>query len=323
MHELPAQQRADARQDRAGGLRLHSGGQRVVPVPKPAQSPGFVDVGDVGGAEFFFRQQRGEVFQGGAGHAQQGEQAVAQDVVGARAPVPFEDAAADAHEVVHDQVAVVAGEGVEAGRVGLGGVDDDHAVGCGVRVEPVEDVVYEVAFGVDDHRAAFVAHVGQHHVGDQGGFADAGGADDVDVVAGVGGRQRDLAAAGGGCAQGFGVAASRGDFGGRGHDAGAGAAQLRHGLVDGHVRQGGQFVEAGQFPGAAGQAPCGHGRAGDSAAPRAGGSGEHAHRRGESVGACAHPLCVAFRPRRFGVHAGGVAHGDVEHDRLGAREARA
>ena len=46
--------------------------------------------------------------------------------------------------------------------------------------------VIEVAFGVDDHDPAAVADVVEDQLGEQGGLAGAGGADDVQVMAGVG-----------------------------------------------------------------------------------------------------------------------------------------
>ena len=77
-------------------------------------------------------------------------------------------------------------EGVEArwaGRVGRGRCSTARASDGGG--EAVGDVGDQVAFGVDDHDPAAGVDVGEDQLGEQGGFPGAGGADDVQVVAGV------------------------------------------------------------------------------------------------------------------------------------------
>ena len=141
------------------------------------------------------------------------------------------DAPEHRDEVLHGQVAsaglVGAGvEGVEARWPGAAvGVEQDDAVGGAAR-EPGEDVGDEVAFGVDEHDPAACVGVGEHHVREQGRFAGAGGADDVQVVAGVAHAQRHRPrVAGVGVAQGFGVRAVLGDGGWRWHGAGTGPVE--------------------------------------------------------------------------------------------------
>ena len=83
------------------------------------------------------------------------------------------------------------GEGVQARRRHRRvGVEHDHpALPVGGRGEAVGDVGDEVAFRVDHQHAAAGGGVVEHQPGQQGGFPGAGGADDVQVVAGVGDRQ--------------------------------------------------------------------------------------------------------------------------------------
>ena len=57
--------------------------------------------------------------------------------------------------------------------------------------EAVQQVGDEVAFGVDHHHPTAGGDVVQGEVGDQGRFARPGGPQQVEVVAGVGGRQPD------------------------------------------------------------------------------------------------------------------------------------
>ena len=88
------------------------------------------------------------------------------------------------------QVAVGGVQDVEADRALLAvGVDDDEwlrRVG-----EAFEDRVDEVALGVDDDRAAAGVGIVEHEPGDQRRLASAGGAEHVQVLAGVGDADRD------------------------------------------------------------------------------------------------------------------------------------
>ena len=78
----------------------------------------------------------------------------------------------------------------------------------GVVGDAVEDVEGEVAFGVDEDDGPPRCDVAEDEVGEQGGLAGAGGAEDVQVVAGVGDGQGDGVAADLGAAEDLGVAAA-------------------------------------------------------------------------------------------------------------------
>ena len=136
-------------------------------------------------------EQRRDQAQGGFGVPHQRQAGDPQGVVHAGSPVPLRRSSrrcrrgcprpGGGRRVV---------ERVEAGRVGLVGVDEDDPVGVGGG-QPVEDVGDQVAARVDDHGAAAGFDVAEDHVEQQGGFADAGLADHVHVLAGVGHVQAD------------------------------------------------------------------------------------------------------------------------------------
>ena len=189
------------------------------------------------------------MLQGDVRVAEQGEAGDAHDVVHPRPPRLGEDVPEDGHEVVDDQVGVVAFEGVEGGRVGLVGVEDDDLVRQpgGDAVEDVED---HVAVRVDDDGAAPGEDVVDGHVDQQRRLPGAGRPDHVRVVAGVDDRQRDRVAADLGVAEDFRAASPGGDRDGGGHGFGAGPVQAGDGEVLRQRGEGGEFGARGEEPGA-------------------------------------------------------------------------
>ena len=149
---------------------------------------------------------------------EQGEQGGAQDVVGARPPEALVDAAEDPDQLVDDQVVVGAFEHVQAGRGGIERIEQIDPVFEPGR-DPLEDLLDQIALGVDHDRAAARLEVGEREPGDQRRLADPGRAEQVQVVAGVGDRERDRLAARGEPER----LPARGEAGGRGDAAGAGA----------------------------------------------------------------------------------------------------
>ena len=127
------------------------------------------------------------------------------------------------------------------GGEGVVGVDQDHPPPCAVG-EVGGDVEDEVAFGVDDQQPASGGGVIQDEVGHQGGLSGAGGADDLQVMAGVGHRQADGPVGGGvAVAQRFHSRPRRGGVWGWRDGGGAGAQQAGYVLVDGQVGQRGEL----------------------------------------------------------------------------------
>jgi hypothetical protein len=196
-------------------------------------------------AEYRVGEESGDVGEGGAGAAQQGEAAGPQDVVDAGSPVGDPDAVQDADQVVDGQVGVVAFQGVQGGWGGpLVGVQQ-HQPRQGPLGEPLEEVADEVAFGVDHHHPTAFGDVVEGEVGDQGRLARPGRPQQVDMVAGVRGREPDRPGrAEVGVAQRLAVLRQPG-WGGDG--AGAGPGQPGHRRVDGEVGQGGQLPHGQQI----------------------------------------------------------------------------
>ena len=199
---------------------------------------GVGDGGGHAGAESGLGQELGQLGQGGdAVLGAQGQAGGAHHVVGARSPEGAVDAAEHRHEVVHNQVGVAAIQRVEAGRAGAAvGVEEHHAV-CGRAGQPGQHVGDQVAFGVDQHDPAAGVGVGQDHLGQQGGFARAGGAEHMQVMPGIAHAQRDRAlVAGVGDTEGLGARSGCGDPGWWGQGPGPGARHAGDGLVGGQVR---------------------------------------------------------------------------------------
>jgi hypothetical protein len=216
------------------------------------QAFGVVEVADVVQAVGAFVEQPGDQRQGGVGLTHQGQARDAQRVVDAGPPVPSEDLGEDPDDVVDSQVRVAAvraggGQRVEAARVGLVGVDDDQPFG-GLGGEPVQDVDDQVASGVDDDDAAVGVHVGQDHVQQQRGFAGAGLADQVHVLAGVDGVQTHGVPAQLGAADDLHSASAGRDGCGGGHRLGAGPVQAGHGQILREGGEGGEFLDRGEEP---------------------------------------------------------------------------
>ena len=108
--------------------------------------------------------------------------------------------------------------------------------------EAGEQVGDRVAFGVDEHHAAARVGVGEDLAGDQGGLPGAGGADDPQVVPGVGDGDADRAGHPGvGDPQRPDAGAGHGDGGRRGDGAGPGPGQAGHGGVGGQAGDRGQL----------------------------------------------------------------------------------
>ena len=105
--------------------------------------------------------------------------------------------------------------------------------------EPVDDVVDQVALGVDHHRTPPSGHVAEDEVRDERRFARPGGAQDVEMLAGIGHRQTHPPPVAD-----FGPPehlARCADLGRRSHGVGTGPGQPGHASVGGQVGQGGQF----------------------------------------------------------------------------------
>ena len=258
VHERPQEEGAELVEHRADGLGAAPAAELLVPAPETTQPDRIVTHrGDVGPPELRVGQQPGHVGQGGTAGwvAQQGQAGGAEDVVGAWSPVGGEDAAEDPNDVVDGQVGVWPLEHVEDRRgVAVLGVEQHQPLGD-LGGQPVEQVADEVAVGVDDDGAASGGDIVQHHVGDQGGLADAGRAKQVQVVAGVLRRERDRP---GGAAVGVAEDLADGTQPGHRRDRpGRRPGQAGDGRVSRQVRQRGKLGGGQQAPVA--QHACGQG----------------------------------------------------------------
>ncbi|WP_369334341.1 hypothetical protein [Nonomuraea deserti] len=197
-------------------------------------------------------EELGDLGEGGAVAvgAYEGEAGRAHEVVQARAPGRGEAAVEDRDNRVDGERRVRSGQDVEAGwAAGFGRVEQDGPADGAFR-EAVEDVVDEVALGVDDEGASAGVGVGEDEVGQEGGLADAGLAEDVQVLAGGGhGDAHRARVAGLGVAQHPDVRPVRGDVGGGRDGAGSGAGNARSRLVVGQVGDRGELVDGQEIPG--------------------------------------------------------------------------
>src|SRR4029453_15067133 len=158
----------------------------------------------------------------------------------------------DPDQVVDGQIRVLAFQGVEGGwGRPFVGVEQDQPPKGGFG-EPVQEVGDQVAFGVDDHHSPASLNVLEGEVGDEGGLAGPGGAEQVEVLAGVGRGEPDgpggaeLAAAQ--------ALAPGGQGGGCGGGSGAGPGEPGDGRVGGQVGQAGQLAGREQVTSAQGPA---------------------------------------------------------------------
>ena len=164
----------------------------------------------------------------------QGQAGGPQDVVGARPPCRLEETVHHPDHLVDRQVDVTAAKHVERRRLRVLGVDDDRALLSPVG-QPVEDVLNQRAFWVDDHGAASRAHVVEHHVEEQRRLSRAGRPHHVHVVGGITRSQCNRTSRPGvGVAEDPPLAA---DFRRRRDALGAGAGEPRHVSVEWQVRE--------------------------------------------------------------------------------------
>jgi hypothetical protein len=190
-HRPAEQEGAELVQQRADRLHAALFGEAVVPAPEAGEHGVFTrEMLGEAGAPVLVGEAGGDLGQGHARVAGEREHAGPQDVVGAWPPELLVDAAEAGDDVLGDELALGAVEDVEAERAEAA-LGVDHHQRLGRRVEPGEDVVDEVALGVDGDRAAAGGGVGKHELGEQGGLAAAGGTEDVQVVAGVGRGERE------------------------------------------------------------------------------------------------------------------------------------
>ncbi len=171
----------------AGGV-----GQLVVPGPEPGQDV-VVDVWRVarcrnaGTVSSLGRSAR----VGVPGWARRVRQAGAEDVVGAWSPAGGVDVGEDETRLSTVRAVSSPSSGLSTGgraRLSASKSTTRSPRRAGSRIEDVGD---EVAFGVDHDQAAAGFGVGEDHAGHQFGLAGAGGAEDVQVVAGVGDPEPD------------------------------------------------------------------------------------------------------------------------------------
>jgi hypothetical protein len=215
-------------------------------------------------------QKARDVGQRGARLAKGGEGCDPEHVVGARPPVGLEEAVEDPHQVIDRQVGICGVEDVHGrGRRVVVGVEDDHPPDR-VLGQAIEDVVDQVALGVDHDRAPSCLCVLEDEVGKEGRLPRPGRPEHVGVLAGVGHCEPDgLAPAGLGVAQHLAVAAH---LGRRGHGVRPGPGQPGDRAVGRQVGQGSELahrveVPPTEVPGAQGPPRAGEAAAGEAVAP--------------------------------------------------------
>jgi hypothetical protein len=245
--ERAQEERAELVEHRADRLRASPAVELLVPVPEALQPRVGRDGGDIGTAKLRVTQQPRHVRKGHLTKrlAQQGQAAGTQDVVGAGSPVGAGDAAEDPHHVVHGQVGVWPVEHIEDRRCLVLGRVQQHQPLADLLGQPLQQVVHQVTAGVDHHHTAGLRDVVENHVDDQGRLAGAGGADDVQVMTGVGRGDRDRTwRASVGVAEHLADAAQPRD---RRDRPGGGADQPGHGRVGRQVGEGGQLRDRQQI----------------------------------------------------------------------------